>query len=375
MRAVRDGVRRRGATIWAVWVASLASAMAVASVAAAASPSAVASAAFAVAAGSPRDVGGVAGGATAAGKAARNAQGRDAQAADTPFHAPVPIEIAPGVYVMFGSGDAVSPANHGIVANNGFIVGPSGVTVIDTGSSYRYGRAMLDAIRNVTRLPVELVVITHQGPEFVFGASAFRDQGVPILAQRRTAELIRERCAICLKNLIRTLGEDDMAGSRVTVPDRTVDGTTEIDSGGRKLRLLYFGPASTPGDLAVLDPSTGVLFAGGLVSVARIPELRNERIPGWLDALDKLKALDAKAIVPAFGKLAKPADLDRLATYLRELDAAVHRAFAAGVGLTEAMREVQVPAFRHDKLYRVAQPQNVEHLYLQLEKERDKTGP
>ncbi|CAB3748906.1 MBL fold metallo-hydrolase [Paraburkholderia humisilvae] len=303
------------------------------------------------------------------------AAAQDAPPADTPFRAPVPSEIAPGVYVMFGSGDAVAPANHGVVANNGFIVGTSGVTVIDTGSSYRYGRAMLEAIRHVTSLPVELVVITHQGPEFVFGASAFHDQGVPILAQRRTAELIRERCAICLKNLIRTLGDDDMGGSRVTVPDRTVDATTPIESGGRSLRLLVFGPASTPGDLAVLDPKTGVLFAGGLVSVGRIPEFRNEDIPGWLDALDKLKALDANAIVPAFGLLAKPADLDRLAQYLRELDAAVRHAFTAGSGLTEAMHDVQLPAFRHDKLYRVAQPQNVEHLYLQLEKDKDKAEP
>ena len=290
------------------------------------------------------------------------------------FRAPVPNEIASGVYVMMGSGEAVTPANHGIVANNGFVVGPSGVTVIDTGSSYRYGRAMLDAIHKITPLPVQLVVITHQGPEFVFGASAFRDRGVPILSQRRTAELIRERCAICLKNLNRTLGEDEMAGSRVTVPDRTVDGNTQLESGGRTLRLLYFGPASTPGDLAVLDTSTGVLFAGGLVSVGRIPELRNERIPGWLDALDKIKTLDTKAIVPAFGRLAKPADLDLLAEYLRELDAAVRRAFASGVGITQAMHTVQVPAFRHDKLYALAQPQNVEHLYLQLEKEKDQAG-
>ncbi|WP_250862564.1 MBL fold metallo-hydrolase, partial [Caballeronia sp. INML3] len=86
---------------------------------------------------------------------------------------------APGVYAFIGDGDAVAPANHGMVANNGFIVGPRGVTVIDTGASYRYGRAMIEAIRKVTPLPVTLVIITHQGPEFVFGAAAFRDQGVP----------------------------------------------------------------------------------------------------------------------------------------------------------------------------------------------------
>jgi glyoxylase-like metal-dependent hydrolase (beta-lactamase superfamily II) len=228
---------------------------------------------------------------------------------------------------------------------------------------------MIEAIRKVTPLPVELVIITHQAPEFVFGASAFRDKGVPILAQRRAAELIRERCAICLKNLQRTLGDEEMSGSRVTVPDRTVEGTTQIDSGGRDLQLLHFGPASTPGDLAVLDTATGVVFAGGLVSNGRIPELRNEQIPGWLAALDKLRAMDPRVVVPGFGPLVKGDGIMQTGAYLRELDAAVRRTYASGTGLTDAMRTVQVPAFSHYKLYTIAQPQNVQRLYLQLEKQ------
>jgi glyoxylase-like metal-dependent hydrolase (beta-lactamase superfamily II) len=290
-------------------------------------------------------------------------------AEELPLRAPKPVVVAPGVYAMLGNGEAVAPENRGMVANNGFIVGASGVTVIDTGSSYRYGRAMLDAIRAVTPLPVELVIITHQAPEFVFGASAFRDRDIPILAHRRTAELIRDRCAICLKNLQRTLGEEEMSGSRVTVPDRTIDGATRIDSGGRELQLLHFGPASTPGDVAVLDTATGVLFAGGLVSIGRIPELRNEQIPGWLDTLRRLRELDIHAVVPGFGPLAKRDDMMRTGAYLRELDASVRRAFAAGLGLSAAMHEAQAADFRGWKLYAIAQPQNVQRLYLQMEKQ------
>ncbi|SAK80057.1 beta-lactamase domain-containing protein [Caballeronia catudaia] len=282
---------------------------------------------------------------------------------------PAPVAIAPGVYVFIGDNDAVAPKNHGIVANNGFVVGPDGVTVIDSGSSYRYGRAMIEAIRKITPLPVKRVIITHQAPEFVFGAAAFRDDGVPILAHARAAQLIRERCSICLANLRKTLGEDEMAGSRVTVPDETVDGTTEIESGGRKLQLLHFGPASTPGDLAVLDTQTGVLFAGGLVSNGRIPELRNEQIPGWLAALEHLRALDLKTVVPGFGAPLHGDGIMQTGVYLRELDASVKRAYEKGIGLTEAMHTVQVPAFRHYKLYAIAQPQNVQRIYLQLEKQ------
>jgi glyoxylase-like metal-dependent hydrolase (beta-lactamase superfamily II) len=281
---------------------------------------------------------------------------------------PYPRAIAPGVYAFFGDGEAVAPANHGIVANNGFIVGESGVTVIDTGPSYRYGRAMIEAIREVTPLPIKLVVITHQAPEFVFGAAAFRDHGVSILAHARAAQLIRERCSICLANLRKTLGEVEMADSRVTVPDKTVDGTTEIESGGRKLKLLHFGPASTPGDLAVLDLQTGVLFAGGLVSNGRIPELRNEQISGWLAALESLHTLKLRAVVPGFGP---PLDSDGIMqtdVYLRELDASVKRAYRRGLSLIDAMHTVQLPAFSGYKLYAIAQPQNVQRIYLQLEK-------
>ncbi|WP_244140062.1 MBL fold metallo-hydrolase [Caballeronia sp. BCC1704] len=282
---------------------------------------------------------------------------------------PAPMRIAPGVYAFIGTGNAVAPENHGIVANNGFIVGKSGVTVIDTGPSYRYGRAMIEAIRKVTPLPVTLVIITHQAPEFVFGAAAFRDQNVPILAHVRAAQLIHDRCSICLANLRKTLGEDEMAGSRVTVPDRTIDGTTEIENGGRKLQLLHFGPASTPGDLAVLDTETGVLFAGSLVSNGRIPELRNEQIPGWLAALENLRALDLNTVVPAFGPPLRGDAILQTGLYLRELDASVKQAYKSGMSLTQAMHAVQLPTFSGYKLYTTAQPQNVQRIYLQLEKQ------
>src|SRR5258708_30563685 len=173
---------------------------------------------------------------------------------------------------------------------------------------------------------------------------------------------------MCMEKLRRTVGADEMGGSRVTVPAGTGERTTRIDSGGRSLELLHYGPASTPGDLAVLDPQTGVLFAGGLVSVGRIPELRNESIPGWLAALDKVQALDTRVIVPGFGPLVHRQDIMQTAAYLRELDAAVRRAYASGVGLTDAMRTVRVPAFSRYRMYAIAQPQNVQRLYLQMEK-------
>jgi glyoxylase-like metal-dependent hydrolase (beta-lactamase superfamily II) len=65
-----------------------------------------------------------------------------------------------------------------IIGNSGFIVGKTGVVVIDTGISYRHGRRMLEAISRTTGKPVELVIITHAVQEFLFGNAAFDELGI-----------------------------------------------------------------------------------------------------------------------------------------------------------------------------------------------------
>ena len=109
--------------------------------------------------------------------------------------------VAPGVYMQRGAAGEVGPQNLGRVGNSGFIVGPTGVLVIDTGTSYREGLALLDAVARVTDQPVRRVLITHTRQEFLFGATAFRERGIPILMQRQAAMLMAARCENCLKTL------------------------------------------------------------------------------------------------------------------------------------------------------------------------------
>jgi glyoxylase-like metal-dependent hydrolase (beta-lactamase superfamily II) len=228
---------------------------------------------------------------------------------------------------------------------------------------------MLATIAELTPLAVELVVISHPIQEFVFGAAAFQEQGIPILAHAETAELMRRRCEVCLNNLRRSLGEEEMRGSRVVTPDRLVKRSTRLTMAGRDLELLYFRAASTPGDLAILDRTSGVLFAGGLVSVGRIPELRDADLRGWIDALQQLDKLPIKAVVPAHGPVIGRKQMRQTADYLRALEAKVSALYRDGTGLTDTIAQAQLPAFASWSLYAVIHPQNVQHVYLQLENE------
>lgn len=285
----------------------------------------------------------------------------------TPAHALEPVRVADAVYAFIGDSGDIGPANGGDVGNSGFIVGRTGVIVIDTGVSYRHGKAMIEAIRKVSALPVELVIITHAVQEFLFGNAAFAELHVPLLTHVESAELMRSRCDHCLSNLHKILGDEAMTGTRLVVPARTLKESTVLDVAGRQLDVLFYGWASTPGDLAVFDRESGVLFAGGLVANRRIPELRDGKLDGWLQALDRLEQVPARAIVPGHGTVGGKPEIQATATYLRALDTKVRALYEDGASLMQAVDSADLPAYAGWSMYPTLHRQNVLHRYLQLE--------
>ena len=278
----------------------------------------------------------------------------------------VPRRIADGVYAFIGDGNEAAAANGGFAGNSGFVVGATGVVVIDTGTSARHGRRMLDAIARTTSKPVQLVINTHANQEFIFGNAAFAERGIPMLAHRDTIDLMRARCAHCLERLHPELAEE-LAGTQLVLPEREYRAGAVIDAGGRKLELLHFGWAATPGDLAVLDQSSGTLFAGGLVSVARIPEIRDCDFEGWLHALEQLQQLPLRHVIPGFGPPAGPQALASTLGYLQALDEKMKALYARSSSLLESVDNAGLPAYGGWQLYSTLHRRNAQHRYLQLE--------
>ena len=281
------------------------------------------------------------------------------------------LTLADGVHVLIGDTGEPSRANRGRVGNIGFVVGDSGTVMINAGASYRHGRALLAAAERVGGKPVVLVVITQPVQEFVMGAAAFADQGIPVLAHRASAELITARCENCLHNLRQILGEDEMAGSRVQPPDRQIEASTTIDTGGRRLALIHPGWASSPGDLVVRDLHSGVIFAGTLVSVGRVPELRDGDPAGWRTAFTDLQALaraQGERIVPGYGAPVSADALDAMRDYLADTEARVRSLFDAGTPLSAIVHAAHLPRYAGWAMYEPVHGRNVQLRYLALER-------
>jgi glyoxylase-like metal-dependent hydrolase (beta-lactamase superfamily II) len=281
-----------------------------------------------------------------------------------------PIEVASGVYMLRGATGEADAGNRGRIGNAGFIVGERGVVAIDSGTSWREGRALLEAIARVTERPVRMLVLTHARQEFIFGAAAWRERGIPIAMQRQAAGLMRSRCAGCLSTLRGLLGEAEMQGTALIEPDLLFDDALELDAlVGRAVRVLSFGHSSGPGDAVVLDVRSGTLFGGGLLDVHRIPDVQDADLAAWKRALRELHALRATTLVPGHGPAAPARFIYAVERYLTQLEVRVRELLRANAALSIVPGAVQLPEFSRWDQYDTIHRRNASIVFLRLERE------
>jgi glyoxylase-like metal-dependent hydrolase (beta-lactamase superfamily II) len=279
-----------------------------------------------------------------------------------------PVMVATDVYALLGSGGEIAPENGGRTANVAFLVGPRGVVVVNTGVSYREGEDIIAAVKSISNRPILLAILTHPGQEAIFGAAAFKARGIPVLAHRSSAELIAARCETCLRNLRSTLGEDTMAGTRMVEPDSLITGDKTLDLIGRPLRLIAPPSSSAPGAIAVFDEMTSTLIAGSLVSINRIPDLRDANPKAWRDALVDIALTQCRHLVPGYGPIGSCADVAAFDYYFAELESRVGALLKQGVSLAELRNHCDLPQFARWDQYETLHPQNANRTYLRLER-------
>ena len=277
------------------------------------------------------------------------------------------MAVAPGVFILMGRDGDISPDNLGRIANIAFVVGPRGVVVVDSGVSLRQGETIIAAVRQVTRRPIRLVVMTHASREVVFGAAAFQARGIPVWMHADAAALMASRCDTCLTGLAETLGAQAMAGSRVVVPDHVVAGTLLLDVIGRPLMLIAPAHGSAAGAIAAFDVATRTLIAGSLVSVERVPDMRDASGP-WRGALAMLASTRCLHLIPAYGRVGSCADIDAMDHYFAALEQRVRELLAAGVGLAELPVRCDLPEFSGWGGYAALHVRNANREYLRMER-------
>jgi len=170
-------------------------------------------------------------------------------------------------------------------------------TVVDPGPSHQAGVALRDSLTCQHGARVAAVINTHAHAEQVLGNSAL---AAPVMALAGTAQAMQARCPQCLASLTHEMGGIAMQGTRIVLPERLLHEGQWLHTGGRSWWVQEMRQAHTENDLVLWSPSSGtpakVQAKGGLVVVGglvdgRWPVLAQGSVLGWLQALDRLQAM------------------------------------------------------------------------------------
>ena len=286
-------------------------------------------------------------------------------AADT---APLPVQaVAEGIYVHQGRHLLPDAANHGEIANVGFVVGTRCVAVIDSGGSPGQGDALRAAVAATTDVPVCYVINTHVHPDHVYGNIAFKRPGIEFVGHYKLAQAMAARAPFYQEKAIRDLGLS-LTPAHFIPPDRVVTGTLNLDLGGRVLTLIAQPTAHTDNDLTVFDEKTRTLWLADLLFMEHLPVVDGS-LNGWLRVMDSLAQIEAERVVPGHGPVVAdwPGTMEPQRRYLLQLRDELRAALAEGKTMEQALAATRAGDYEQWELFDQFHRRNVSTAFAELE--------
>lgn len=240
--------------------------------------------------------------------------------------------------------------------------------LIDTCWDLHFMREMLDHSAAVLdTAPISHVINTHADGDHCWGNQLFADG--PITSTQASALQIHQHPPAQLRALqwgarlfqhlpighVDALGRymGDMlrpyrfGGVKVVAANQTFSGQTSIDVNGVVLRLVEVGPGHTDGDCIVHVPDRHVVYTGDILFVGVTPVAWAGPVSRIVDALQQVKTLQAKVIVPGHGPLATLSEVQDQIDYWDWLQSYLAPMAAAGMTPDQASQHcLQSTSFR-----------------------------
>jgi quinoprotein relay system zinc metallohydrolase 2 len=280
-------------------------------------------------------------------------------------------EVAPGIFVHQGVHEVPDIKNRGEIANIGFVIGERCVAVIDSGGSPDQGQRLRDEIKQRTQVPICYVINTHVHPDHIYGNKSFRHEGVRFVGHHKLAQAMALRAPYYSDMAQRDLGMT-LSHDHFVPPDLPVQGTLDLDLGGRTLKLTAHPTAHTDNDLSVFDTQTRTLWLADLLFMGHLPVLDGSLL-GWLREIDRLRQIDASQVIPGHGPVTAdwPLALTGEENYLQSLASEIRTAIQSNKTIEQAMNEVGQKSRTDWQLFDAFHKRNVATAFAELEWEEE----
>jgi cyclase len=202
-------------------------------------------------------------------------------------------------------------------SNAGLVTDGDASLLVDTLFDLQLTAAMLADLRAVAPAAASIgtVVNTHANGDHCYGNQLVA--GADIVASNASAREMDEVPPAMMAAFVaaapdlgatgaflqRIFGGFTFEGIEVVPPTTTFDGELTLQVGDRAVHLIELGPAHTGGDVIAHVPDADVVFTGDLVFHGGHPIVWVGPIAHWIEACERILALDPAVVVPGHGPL------------------------------------------------------------------------
>ncbi len=238
---------------------------------------------------------------------------------------PAPVtahQISKSVYELRG----------GAGANSAFIIGNSGVTLIDAKMTDQAAREMLEEVKKIKDKPVKRLILTHCDMDHVNGIPGF-PENLEIIAHENS-----------LKNMKKA---NEQGEFKVRLPDKTFTDQMILADDGIEIKLLYFGPAHTDGNIVIYIPDERIAITGDLFFKGMDPLIhkqKNGTSEGFVNVLQKIIELNADKYMSGHTEPVGKAEVIELRKSIMDKRNRVGEMVRAGKSLDEVKQAFNIPA-------------------------------
>lgn len=280
-----------------------------------------------------------------------------------------PVKVADNVWSAIGATQYYSYENGGHNNNLSFVIGEKGVLVVNGGSAYLLAKALHEEIKKITDKPIIYVVDENGQSHAILGNGYWKEQGAKIIAHEEALEEVHEKGLSGLETMQGILKEQ-AEGTELVEIDETFEDEMTLDLGGITVELKRFGPAHSPGDIAVIVPERNVLIAGDMAFQQRmLPVFPDTDTAAWLETWHESFAPYAKdmVIVPGHGEPTDFATVDEWTRgYLEYVRGKVAVLLEEGGTLEDAYKIDQTP-YAHLDTYKELAAKNAGRIFEAME--------
>ena len=258
--------------------------------------------------------------------------------ADAQLPAPETVEVSDGIFAY------IQHDGSWCLNNPAFVAADDQVIAIDACATERRTRLFQEAIAHISEQPVRTLVNTHAHLDHTFGNYLFSDDAVIVGHANCRAEILHDAPELPARAR-QMFPSVDWGDVEVVAPSLTFEERLSLYAGQLELQLIYVSPAHTNTDVIVWLPERKVVIAGDIVFHKGTPFALMGSVAGWLDALERVRALGAETIIPGHGPVAGPEVLDDVADYLRFVQQAAQAGAEAGASPLEVARDLDLGRF------------------------------